>query len=66
MKQIDRNVAKIAGRFCIVFQMNEAGEISNFQQYQTKFWDQYIPNEANPETFSFWVNYIFAEKKSLI
>jgi len=40
--EISRNFGKIAGRFYIVFQMSKAREISNFQGYQSKFWDQYI------------------------
>jgi len=33
----NREIGKIARRFYIVFQMNKAREISNFQEYQTKF-----------------------------
>jgi len=45
--------------------MNKANEISIFQEYQTKFWQQYSLKKADPETFSFWVNDIFAKKQAL-
>jgi len=40
--KINRNFGNIAGRFCIVFQMIKAREISNFQEYQNIFWDRGI------------------------
>jgi len=65
--KINQNFGKIAGRFCIVFQMNNTKEISNFREYQNKFWDQYTISKKNdPETFSFWVNNIFAKKQVLL
>jgi len=30
-----------------------------------QFWDQYSVKNADPETFSFWVNNIFAKKQVL-
>jgi len=60
----NRNFRKIIGRFYIVSQINKAREISNFQEYQTKFWDVYL-TKADPERFSFWVNYIYAKKQAL-
>jgi len=36
----------------------------NFQNFQTKFWDQYTLNKADEETLSFWVNDIFAKKQA--
>jgi len=54
----------MAGRFYIVFQMDKAKNISDFQAYQTKFRNQYSLNKADPKTFSFWVNNIFAKKQS--
>jgi len=60
--KINRNFGKIAWRFYIVFQMNKAREISDFREYQTKFWDQCTLKKADPETFPFWVNDIFAKK----
>jgi len=38
-------------------------EISD--QSQIKFWDQYTLKKADPETFSFWVNDVFAKKHAL-
>ena len=38
--KISRNIDKIRGRFCIALQMNKVKEISDFQEYQSKFWDQ--------------------------
>jgi len=55
-------LAKIAGHFCNVFQMNKMKEISNFQEYQTVVWDQRTLKKTDPETFSFWVNNIFAKR----
>jgi len=63
--KINMNSGKMAGRFHIVFQMNKPKKISNFQEYQTKFWDQYTLKKADPETFTFWVNNIFANKHVL-
>ena len=64
--KINRNSGKTAGFFYIVFQMNKAKNISNFPEYQTKFWDQHTLKKADPETFSFWVNYIFPKKLVLL
>jgi len=40
--KVNMNFGKIEGHFYIVFQANKAREISKFQVYQTKFWDQYF------------------------
>jgi len=48
--KVNTNFGKI-GRFCIVFQISKAREISNFQEHQTKFWDQCALKKADPETF---------------
>ena len=45
--------------------MNKVNKISNFQEYLTKFLDQYTLKKADPETFSFLVSYIFAKKQAL-
>jgi len=37
--KINRIFGKIAGHFHIVFQMNTAKKISNFQEYQAKYWN---------------------------
>ena len=37
--KFNRNVDKTAGHFCIVFRMSKVREISNFQEYQTTFWE---------------------------
>jgi len=55
----------MAGRFCIVFQMNKAREISNFKEYQTTFLVQNT-KKVDPETFSSWVNDIFQRSKSCL
>jgi len=46
--------------------MNRAREISIFQEYHTTFWDQYTSKKADPKTFAFWVNGIFAKKCGLM
>jgi len=45
--------------------MNTEKKISNFEEYQTKFWDEYTLKKVDPEMFSFWVNNIFAMKQVL-
>jgi len=45
--------------------MNKAREISNFLENQNKFWDLYTLKKADPKTYSFWVNNIFANKQAL-
>ena len=60
--KINRNLGKITGRFYMVFPLNKAREISYFQEYQTKIWNQHTLQKADPETFSFWVDDIFAKK----
>jgi len=40
-------------------------KISNFQEYQTRFWNQHTLKKAGPEMFSFWINDIQAKKEAL-
>jgi len=45
--------------------MNKAKKISKFQECYTKFSDQHTLKKADSETFSFWINNIFAEMQVL-
>jgi len=51
---------KTAGQFCILFHLHKLIEISTFQEFQTKFWEECTLKKTDPETFCFWVNDIFA------
>jgi len=60
-----RSFGKIAGHFCIVFQMNMARDISRLQEYQARFWAQYTLKNTDPETVSFRINDISSNKQAL-
>jgi len=47
------------------FQMNKAKKISKFQECLDKNFEPMYLKKADPETFSFWVNNIFAMKQLL-
>ena len=61
--KITRNSSKMAGRFCIVFQMNKM-KISNFQECWTNFLAQYILKKADPNVTSFISLYNVAHESS--
>jgi len=61
----NKNIGIIAGRFYVVFQMKKTREISNFQEYQTKFLGQYSLKLTQRHLFSFWVNNIFTTEQTL-
>jgi len=44
----------------VFFHLHKLIEISTFQEFQTKFWEECTLTKTDPETFCFWVNDIFA------
>jgi len=51
--------------FLSCFQMNKAKKISKFQECSDQNFEPMCLKKANSETFSFWVDNIFAMKRLL-